>query len=112
MSRAAANHVDAFLSAHFEPANKTTLKAPREAHTTAVMPPRLLRASEAAPYLGLGRNEFNGKVRPFLTKIRLTTQIVVYDIQEIDELIDDLRTGKKALRKKGEVKLCELASRD
>lgn len=63
--------------------------------------PRLLRVNDAARYCGLTRNAFNRIIRPFLTELRMTRQVPVFDRRQIDSVIDDVISGSTILDHKG-----------
>jgi hypothetical protein len=63
--------------------------------------PRLLRVNGAAAYCGLTRNAFNRIIRPFVTEIRMTRQVPVFDRRQLDEAIDQLMDGASCFQKKG-----------
>ena len=53
-------------------------------------PPRLLRLRDAPGYLGMDRNRFNSKVRPFLVEIPIGSQGIAFDRLELDAWADEL----------------------
>lgn len=58
--------------------------------------PRFIRLRDAPFYLGMDKNRFNQEVRPSLTEIKIGTQGVAFDRNELDAWADDyiLRSGK------------------
>ena len=51
--------------------------------------PRILRLQEASRYLGMDKNKFNAKVRPYLTEVSWGPQSIGFDRLEIDAFVDE-----------------------
>ena len=51
-------------------------------------PPRFLRLTEAARFLGMDKNRFNREVRPYLTVIPIGSQGIAFCKVELDEWAD------------------------
>jgi hypothetical protein len=67
--------------------------------------PRVIRAKDAASYLGMDRNRFNREVKPCVIAIPIGAQGVAYDRFDLDVWWEDYkrRNGQPgALCKKGE----------
>ncbi|MEM7278737.1 MAG: hypothetical protein AAF385_11490 [Pseudomonadota bacterium] len=54
-------------------------------------PARLLRLSSAQAYLGLNKSQFNKLVRPYLTEIRPSERVILFDVLELDGQAEVLR---------------------
>jgi predicted DNA-binding transcriptional regulator AlpA len=52
---------------------------------------RLLRLNQAAKYMGVDIQLFNAKFRNTLQPIRVTQRTILFDVKEIDELINTLK---------------------
>jgi predicted DNA-binding transcriptional regulator AlpA len=63
--------------------------------------PRIIRIRDAPFYLGMDKNRFNKEVRPSLTEIKIGTQGIAFDRNELDAWVDDLisRIGKPGTKK-------------
>jgi len=65
--------------------------------------PRLIRLRDAPAYLGMNRNNFNTKVRPFVTKVPLGKQALAFDRLELDAWVDDyIQCNGRPGRSKGD----------
>lgn len=61
--------------------------------------PRLIRLRDAPFYLGMNKNLFNEKVRPYLTNISIGKQGVAFDRLELDAWVEQYiaRNGRPGL---------------
>lgn len=59
----------------------------------ASLQPRLIRFREVSHYLGMNRNEFNARVRPYLTVIPIGKRGIAFDRLELDAWVDHYKTA-------------------
>jgi predicted DNA-binding transcriptional regulator AlpA len=65
--------------------------------------PRLIRLRDAPDYLGMHRNKFNAKVRPFVTEVPLGKQALAFDRLELDAWVDEyIQCNGRPGRSKGD----------
>ena len=64
-----------------------------------VLQPRVVRLKYAPGYLGIDKNTFNAKVRPFIREVRMGKQSVAFDRLELDIWFDDhmKRNGRRPI---------------
>ncbi|WP_051670320.1 MULTISPECIES: hypothetical protein [unclassified Methylomonas] len=58
-------------------------------HSQLPFVPRFIRIRDAPFYLGMDKNRFNAEVRPALTEIKIGTQGIAFDRNELDAWADD-----------------------
>ena len=75
--------------------------------------PKIIRIRDAPFYLGMDKNRFNKEVRPSLTEIKIGTQGIAFERQELDAWADDYisRVGKPATKKLEKI-VCQRKSPD
>lgn len=64
-------------------------------------PARFLRFCDAPRYLGMDKNRFNRKVRPYVTEMRIGTHRIAFDPLDLDAWADDYksRNGRPAVER-------------
>ena len=74
------------------------------ADSTEQTKPVAIRLKDAPGYLGMNRNMFNAMVRPFVTEIRYSKQVVVFDCLDLDAWFDEYksRNGRPGRQPEGE----------
>lgn len=68
---------------------------------TVTLQPRLIRFRDVPRYLGMNRNEFNERMRPYLTVIPIGKRGIAFDRLELDALVDHYKAaaGRPPLRR-------------
>ncbi len=65
--------------------------------------PKAIRLRDAPAYLGVNMNYFNDHIRPYLTELRYSTQMVAFSRDELDAFFDTMliHNGRPAQALKG-----------
>lgn len=75
-----------------------------------VIVPRFIRLGQAPGYLGVKRDWFNQKVRPYIVEIKEGKNLVLFDRLDLDDWADQYKERNGRLGNGKEKKLCRLGS--